>query len=97
MKGNIVAADADTVTPLDGEDGNVTGIAEQFPNVSEEDYDTRGQTTVATRPGYRFVPSDDSLPIVTSKGVKMTQEQADTVVKESRGRVRIVTDEKKED
>lgn len=94
-------AKTDTVTPLDGEgaeQGDVVDVAADLAstNVAEEDYKTNGTTTVATRPGYRFVPSDKDLPVVTSKGVKMTKENADKTVKESRGRVRIV-DEKKED
>ncbi len=76
--------EADTVTPLDGEDGEVTGVAEQFGNVDERDYETRGQTTVATAPGYRFAPSKKDLPVITSRGVKMSREDADAVVEEAK-------------
>jgi hypothetical protein len=82
----VTESNADTVTPLDGEDGNVTGVAEQFERPDARDYKTRGQTTVATRRGYAVAPSDKSLPVVTSDGVKMTKEQAEAVVKESNGR-----------
>lgn len=84
----------DTVTPLDGDDGNVTGVAEQFgiENVQSDDYKTRGQTTVATRHGYAVVPSNKDLPVVTSAGVKMTKEEADAVVAESNDRAFLVPD-----
>ena len=75
--------DADTLTPLDGEDGNVTGLTEQFDNVPESEYETRGQTTVATRRGYRFVPSDKELPVIHSGGVKMSREAADALLDEA--------------
>lgn len=92
-------AKTDTVTPLDGdgaEDNSTPVVDLAASNVAEEDYKTNGTTTVATRPGFRFVPSNEELPVVTSKGVKMTQKQADEVVAQSHGRVHIVT-EKKED
>lgn len=75
----------DTVTPLDGDGSNVTGIEAQHAseNVKAEDYETRGQTTVATRRGYAYVPSDKSLPMITSAGVKMTKSAADALVAES--------------
>lgn len=76
--------DADTVTPLDGDGSNVTGVDEQFENVSQADYETRGQTTVATRRGYRFVPSDKEIPVITSAGVKVTAEQAEELVEASK-------------
>lgn len=88
---------ADTVTPLDGDGRNVVGLDEQFENVSADEYETRGQTTVATRRGYRFVPSDKEIPIITSDGVKMGKEDADKVVAESRGRVFIVEPKNEED
>lgn len=87
----------DTVSPLDGEDGNVTGVTEQFPNVPEEQYSTRGQTTVATRHGVVFVPSNEALPAITPRGVKMSKEDADKVVGESRGRAFIRNTESEED
>jgi len=95
----VTEGNADTVTPLDGDGSNVTGVTEQFPNVAAEDYKTRGQTTVATRRGYRFVPSNKDLPVVTDQGVKMTKEDAEAAVAESNGRAFIVSndDENKED
>lgn len=87
-----MADDVDTVTPLDGDGHNVTGISEQFENprdavesgnVSVKDYETRGRTTVATRRGYRFAPSDKDIPVITHEGVKVTAEQAATLAKES--------------
>lgn len=95
-----MANDADTVTPLDGEDGHVTGIPEQFGHVQESDYETEGRTTVATAPGYRFASSHKGLPVITSRGVKMTKDEAEQVVDEAKGLgigVHIVTnDENKE-
>lgn len=82
--------DADTVTPLDGEDGEVTGVTEQFDNVDTEDYSTKGQTTVATRRGYRFAPSNKDLPVITAAGVKVTADQAQALVDESNGVVSVV-------
>jgi len=95
----VTESNPDTVTPLDGEDGNVTGVAAQFApeNVSAEYYDTRGQTTVATRRGYAVVPTNKDLPMVTSEGVKMTKEQADAVVAESNGRAFLVSDDENEE
>lgn len=87
--------DADTVTPLDGDGSNVTGLDEQFENVKQEDYDTRGQTTVATRRGYRFAPSDKNVPVITNTGVKVTADQAEALVKESNGMVSVRKDEEK--
>lgn len=91
----------DTVTPLDGDGHNVTGLDEQFEttaNVQQEDYETKGRTTVATRRGYRFVPTNKDLPVVTSTGLKVTAEEAEALVSESKGLVSIVTnDENKED
>jgi hypothetical protein len=87
----------DTTTPLDGDGRNVTGVAEQFGDDAPEEYTTRGQTTVATRRGYRFASSNQDLPVITSDGIKMTKSEADAVVAESNGRVSIVTDESEED
>lgn len=81
--------DADTVTPLDGDGSNVTGVTEQFDNVSVEDYSTRGHTTVATRRGYRFAPSNKDIPVVTHEGLNVTKEQASELVTESDGVVYI--------
>ena len=92
----------DTITPLDGEDGNVTGLQDQFGNTPESEYETKGKTTVATRHGYRFASSNKDVPVIHSGGVKVTKEVADELVKESkdsRAEVRIVedSDEKKGD
>lgn len=65
-------------------------------NASVEDYSTRGQTTVATRRGWRFAPSDKDLPVVTHAGVKVTSEQARSLVQESGGLVQIVDDKEGE-
>lgn len=51
--------------------------------VSPEDYKTRGTVTVAARPGYEVIPTDKSLPVVTTAGVTMTRDQADALLKES--------------
>lgn len=87
----------DTTTPLDGDGRNVTGVAEQFDNVPEDGYTTKGQTTVATRRGYRFVPSNKDLPVVTSAGLKMTKDEAEAVVAESGGLASIVTNNESEE
>lgn len=91
--------DADTVTPLDGDGSNVTGLDEQFEpfdeatgNITAEHYETRGQTTVATRRGYRFASADKNIPVVTASGLKVTADTADALVKESNGLVYAVTD-----
>lgn len=90
--------DADTVTPLDGDGHNVTGVEDQFStgNVKPEDYETRGQTTVATRRGYRFAPQDKDLPVITSDGIKVTAEQAKALVEESDGLVSVRKNEEGE-
>lgn len=72
----------DTVSPLDGDGHNVVDPTESG-NVPAEDFDTKGKTTVATRRGYAFNPSNKDLPQITSAGVKMTKDQADEVVAES--------------
>lgn len=83
--------DVDTVTPLDGDGSNATGVEEQFLDDNPaEDYETKGRTTVATRRGYRFVSSNPDLPVVTYTGVKMTKEEADSLVTEADGLVHIV-------
>lgn len=101
--------DANTVAPLDGDGHNVVGAdvyvnpsAVAPDNVRAEDYSTQGRTTVATAPGFAFAPHDNDLPLITSKGVDMTREQADAVVKEAEGTragVHIVsnTDDNEED
>ena len=94
--------DADTLTPLDGEDGNVTGLSAQFDNTPESEYETRGKTTVATRRGYRFVPSDKDLPVIHSGGVKVTAEVAAQLIEEAGGEdnrtgLHIVTDNNEEE
>lgn len=84
---------ADTVTPPDVEGATV--IRERHENAMPEDYDTKGQTTVATRRGYAFAPSNKAIPVITEAGIKMTREQADEVVAESDrsdGKVFIVED-----
>lgn len=95
----------DTVTPLDGDGHNVvmgedfSPFDEESGNINEEYYETRGKTTVATRPGYAFQPSDKGLPVITHTGVRMTKEQAEQVVAEStstRAGVHIVTSEEEE-
>lgn len=93
--------DTDTVTPLDGDGHNVVypeGDYEPFDdatgNVKSEYYETRGKTTVATRRGFVFVPSDKSLPVITPDGVNMTKDEAEEVVAEAastRAGVHIVT------
>lgn len=59
-------------------------------NVDPDEYSTQGKTTVATRRGYRFVPSDKDLPVITHAGTKVTAEQADALIEESNGLVRKV-------
>lgn len=78
----------DTVTPLDGDGQNVVIPPEGSPqvptdNVPPEDYDTRGQTTVATPRGYRFSSSDKEIPVIDVHGVQVTSAQADALIKES--------------
>lgn len=85
--------DVDTVTPLDGDGSNATGVDEQFNNTPETEYETRGRTRVATRKGYRFKPSNKDLPEIHSGGVNMTSDEADAVVEESGGVVFIVQDQ----
>lgn len=92
MKGKGIVDNVDTVTPLDGDGSNVVGLDEQFENVKSEDYETKGQTTVATRDGYRFVPSDKSIPVITSQGIKVTKDQAEALSQESDGLVSIHND-----
>lgn len=90
--------EADTVTPLDGDGHSVVGGAfqpfdEGTGNIKDEYFETKGRTTVATRPGFVFSPSDKGIPVITSSGVQMTKEQADAVVAEAestRAGVRIV-------
>lgn len=97
--------DVDTVTPLDGDGHNVTGISEQFENprdavasanVSAQDYETRGRTTVATRRGYRFAPADKGIPVITHEGLKVTADVAESLAKESDGLVFVVQNEEGE-
>lgn len=101
MKGWIVSENngADTVSPLDPAEGEPDVEARLAPgHVKAEDYETRGQTTVRTRRGRAFVPSDKNLPIVRSTGLKVTKEQAETLVEESNGLVFIdSSDESEED
>lgn len=101
----------DTVTPLDGDGHNVTypvpfggtegdRVADQFDNVKQEDYETRGRTTVATPYGYAFVSSDTDLPVITHEGTKMTAEQAEAVVAESdaiNGKAYVVAEQEDEE
>lgn len=82
--------DVDTVTPVD--DGDFTPF-DDHGNITPEHYETRGQTTVATRRGYAFVPSDKNVPVITAEGVQVTKDQADAIVNESNGRVHIVEDQ----
>lgn len=89
--------DVDTTTPLDGDGHNVTGVAEQFGNPPEEEYETQGRTVVATRRGYRFASNNKDLPVIHSGGVKMTREQADEVVTESGGVVFLVDNNESEE
>ena len=99
--------DVDTVTPLDGDGQNVVfpsvgdegDLADKFDRPAAEDYDSKGQTTVATPFGYAFVSSDQSLPVVTHQGVNVTKEQADAIVAESDendGKVYVRTDDEGE-
>lgn len=96
--------DVDTVTPLDGDGSNVVlppvgdegNLAAQFDNVQPEDYDTRGQTTVATPRGYAFASSNKDVPVITHAGVKVTADVANELVAESdevNGGVYIVTND----
>lgn len=66
---------------------------ENSGNVSQEEYDTQGRTTVATRRGYAFQPTDNDLPLVTHTGIQVTREQANALVDESDGVVHIVENE----
>lgn len=92
--------DVDTTTPLDGDGRNVTGLDEQFTssdNVKQEEYETRGQTTVVARRGYAFNPSDKDIPTITSDGLKVTKEEAEKIVAESEGVVSILRDDENEE
>lgn len=62
-------------------------------NVSEADYKGTGKTSVRTRYPYRFAPSDKNIPVVDRRGVKVTRDQADTLVNESNGLVYIYKEE----
>lgn len=84
----MVDENADTVTPLDGDGSNATGLDSQFtapdPETSEpEDKGTDGQVTVATRRGYAFQPSFENAPLITSEGVQLDLGTAQAVVEES--------------
>lgn len=61
--------------PEAGSDATVTQTGEE--------YTTQGRTTVATRRGYAFNPSNKSLPTITSAGVNMTADEADEVIAEA--------------
>jgi hypothetical protein len=65
-------------------------------NVDFDEYTTQGKTTVATRRGYRFVPSDKDLPVITHAGVKVTSDQATQLIDESDGLVRKVDPDNEE-
>ena len=65
-------------------------------NVSEKEYTTRGQTKVATKRGWRFAPKDKDLPVITSAGVFVTREQAEALVEESDGLVKVVAETKED-
>lgn len=97
--GTVTEHTPDTVAPMDvGEDeGEFTPFGESTGNITLEHYDTQGRTTVATRRGYRFAPSDKALPVVTHRGVKMSKDAADEVVAESNGVVHVVEDIDEED
>lgn len=94
--------DPDTTTPLDGDGHNVVSptdpapVTAGFPNVSKSEYETRGQTVVATRRGYAFASNDTDIPVITHDGVKVTKEQADALVDESSGEVYIRNNESEE-
>lgn len=99
--------DVDTVTPLDGDGQNVVfptpageEDATRFGNVSAEDYDTKGRTTVATPYGYAFASSDKEIPLVSHAGLQVTADIAEALVAESDacgGKVYIVTDDESEE
>lgn len=82
--------DVDTTTPLDGDGQDVEfpspeegEFLDQFPNVRPEDYESRGQTTLATERGYAFVSSDESVPVITHTGVNVSADVAEAVLEES--------------
>lgn len=79
-------APLETVAPDEGDPD--TG------NLPVEEYESQGDTVVATRRGYRFAPADKNVPVVTHVGLKVGSRQAEDLVKESDGVVFIVPEEK---
>lgn len=59
------------------------------PEVTASEGNTEGNVTVSTRRGYAFVSSNTDIPKIDFKGVDVTAEQADFLVEESNGLVRI--------
>lgn len=94
--------DADTTgagAPGDVEAAQAAATASEpgTERVSADDYSTNGKTKVATPRGYRFEPSDKSIPVINHEGVLVTAEQAATIVEESGKLALVVSDEKEGD
>lgn len=51
--------------------------------VGGDEWQTQGRTTVATRSGYQFHPTNKDLPVITPEGVNMTAAEADEVLAEA--------------
>lgn len=65
--------------------------------VSVEDYTTNGKTQVATPRGYSFASGDKTIPVIDHTGVKVTAEQAASLIEESGKLVLVVDDDKEGD
>lgn len=75
-------------TPDQGDQAAVEGTEEPTVDATVtqtgEEYSTRGQVTVRTRPGHQFAPTNKDLPVIGSEGVQMSREHADEVIEESK-------------
>jgi hypothetical protein len=65
--------------------------------VTKDDYTTNGKTKVATPRGYAFESADQSIPVIDHEGIRVTAEQAATLIEESSKLVLVVEDEKEGD
>lgn len=83
VKNNDTGQDQEpAVTRTDAEEA-VAPPAAELQTQSGDDYSTKGNTVVATRPGHEFNGSDKALPTITPQGVKVTAEQADKLIEEA--------------
>lgn len=61
----------------------VTPRTSQPVSQTGKPFETQGRTRLATRRGYRFAPSDQDLPVITSTGVNVTEQQAKAIIEEA--------------